>query len=108
MRAKLLPFAVAGLTAACTEALPTVPPPAALSEQWETIRLEVPARLSNSARDTVFVTIDGVPTLLVNGRSQPLDPNDIETIEVVKGASARTLYGAGTHCPAIIVRTRRP
>ena len=108
MRAKILPFAVAGITAACTEALPTAPPPAVPSEGWEIISLEVPVRLSNRASDTVLVTIDGVPTLLANGRSQPLDPNDIESIEVVKGASARTLYGAGTNCPAIVVRTRRP
>lgn len=42
-----------------------------------------------------------------SNRIADLDPNDIETIEVLKGASAAAIYGSGSNAGVVIITTKR-
>jgi TonB-linked SusC/RagA family outer membrane protein len=58
------------------------------------------------------VNTDGTPLIVVDGivqaaNIQDLDPNDIESIEVVKGAAASSLYGARAQNGVVQITTRR-
>ena len=107
MGTRLFSLAAAVLTTACVEALPMAPEPVGATEPTDAAKSTVRYRLSNALSDTVLITVDGVPTLLTTGGARPLDPNDIEAIEVIKAASAATLYGPPMKCPAVIINTRR-
>lgn len=62
----------------------------------------------NSATGEPLIIVDGV----VVGRGAPLrggvDPKDIESVEVVKGAAAAYLYGERATAGVIMIRTRGP
>lgn len=108
MRANLLSFAVAAIATGCTEPFAPASQPAVIAESLEVAKSTVRVRLSNVPDDTVVFMVDGVPKRLRAGRLQQLNPNDIESVEVIKASTAAALYGSTTNCPAIIVRTRRP
>ena len=79
------------------------------------IRIRGAASLSLSNQPLVFVDgvrmIDGQANLGLNGqvldRMNDLNPDDIESIEVVKGPAAATLYGADASTGVIQIITKR-
>src|SRR5690349_14753930 len=79
------------------------------------IRIRGGASLSLSNQPIVFVDgvrmVDGAPNIGVNGqtadRMNDLNPDDIESIEVVKGPAAATLYGADASTGVIQIITKK-
>lgn len=65
------------------------------------IRIRGIGTLNNN--DPLFI-IDGVPT---TGGMHELNPNDIETIQVLKDASAASIYGSRAANGVIIITTRK-
>jgi outer membrane receptor protein involved in Fe transport len=68
-----------------------------------------PARvmLLRGAAAAVLVLLDGEPSTL--GEIQALDPESIESIEVIKGAAARSLYGDGAEAGVVrVIRVSPP
>ncbi|HKJ33607.1 MAG TPA: TonB-dependent receptor [Balneolales bacterium] len=61
--------------------------------------------LSTLGNNSPLYIIDGVPT--TSGLSN-LDPNDIQSIQVLKDASAASIYGARASNGVIIVTTKHP
>jgi len=61
-------------------------------------------RLSVNTGVSPLIVVDGV---LQSASTIDLDPNDIESIEVVKGAAAASLYGARAQNGVIQILTRR-
>lgn len=53
--------------------------------------------------DPLYV-IDGVPTL---GNLNQINPNDVETIQVLKDASAASIYGARANNGVIVITTKK-
>jgi hypothetical protein len=105
MRATFLVLAAVVPAAACTESLTTAPPPVVRQEPAEVADVAVSLRDRNARADTLpILIIDG--QIRVLGRLEQLNPNDLESVVVIKAASTAALYGSGTQCPAIVVRTR--
>jgi TonB-dependent SusC/RagA subfamily outer membrane receptor len=50
------------------------------------------------------IILDGEPSTLEEIRA--LDPGTIESIEVIKGPAARSLYGDGAEVGVVLVTTR--
>jgi TonB-linked SusC/RagA family outer membrane protein len=79
------------------------------------IRIRGASSLSLSNQPLVFVDgvrmVDGAPNIGVLGqtadRMNDLNPDDIESIEVVKGPAAATLYGADASTGVIQIITKR-
>ena len=91
MRTTLMVLVASIPMVACSDAFVTGPPPLAAA----------PAMASALP----LFMVDGV---VIQQRGMPLNPADIEKLEIVKRAAATALYGTQTLCPAIIVHTRRP
>jgi len=119
MRTALLPFIICLPVAACSDHLVTSPqpvapdavsilgaspvvdssasPPAAKSP---TLRIR---GASSGIASSPLIVVDGV----VVG-SHDINPDDIETVEIIKGPAAETLYGPFMRgCPLIVITTRR-
>jgi TonB-linked SusC/RagA family outer membrane protein len=61
--------------------------------------------INASGRDQgPLIIVDGV---LLNGNSSDLNPEDIESIEVVKGAAGASLYGSRAENGVISIKTKR-
>ncbi len=58
----------------------------------------------NGAGNVPLLVIDGVPT---KGGMHELNPNDIESIQVLKDASATSIYGSRASAGVIIITTKR-
>lgn len=81
-------------------------------------RIRIRGQNSFSLANDPIVVIDGVratsgaSAMLTNGSSGPsrlddINPSDIETIEIVKGPSAATLYGTEAANGVIVITTKR-
>ena len=66
------------------------------------LRIRGIGTLGNGAKNNPLILIDGVPDD-ING----LDPNDIESISVLKDASASAIYGSRAANGVILVTTKR-
>jgi TonB-linked SusC/RagA family outer membrane protein len=67
--------------------------------------LRSPKSINASNRDQgPLIIVDGV---LLNGNSIDLNPDDIESVEVVKGASGASLYGSRAQNGVISFKTKR-
>jgi TonB-linked SusC/RagA family outer membrane protein len=67
--------------------------------------LRSPKSINASGRDQgPLIIVDGV---LLNGNSVDLNPDDIESVEVVKGASGSSLYGSRAQNGVISFKTKR-
>lgn len=66
------------------------------------LRIRGIGTLGNSSKNNPLILIDGVPDD-ING----LDPNDIESISVLKDASASAIYGSRAANGVILVTTKR-
>jgi TonB-linked SusC/RagA family outer membrane protein len=67
-----------------------------------TVRIRGASSLSNGGNDPLYV-VDGVPTGNIIG----VNPNDIESIEVLKDASSSAIYGSRAANGVILISTRR-
>lgn len=68
------------------------------------ISLEVRGQNSIQAGNEPLVVVDGVPFY---GSFSDLNPNDIQSIDVLKGASAAAVYGASAAAGVVEVTTKR-
>lgn len=80
-------------------------------------RVEIRGNNSITGNNQPLYVIDGVPILNDMGESDELDfgnaasyisPDDIETIEVLKGANAAALYGSDAANGVILITTKQP
>ncbi|HMC00257.1 MAG TPA: SusC/RagA family TonB-linked outer membrane protein [Flavobacteriaceae bacterium] len=69
----------------------------------QTIRLR--ANNSLSGNNDALIVIDGIPQS--GGSISDLNPNDIESVNILKGASSVTLYGSAGANGALIITTKR-
>lgn len=67
-----------------------------------TVRIRGASSLSNGGNDPLYV-VDGVPTGNIIG----INPNDIESIEVLKDASSSAIYGSRAANGVILISTKR-
>jgi TonB-linked SusC/RagA family outer membrane protein len=80
--------------------------PSAQPGSGSTIQLRSPVSISRS--NSPLIVVDGViQTQAFGGATADLDASDIESIEVVKGAAAASLYGSRASAGVIQIRTRR-
>jgi TonB-linked SusC/RagA family outer membrane protein len=70
--------------------------------QADNILLRTPTSLSRSNQP--LIVVDGV---IITGRSMDISSLDVESIEVVKGAAAASLYGSRAAAGVIQIRTQR-
>ena len=66
------------------------------------LRIRGIGTLGNSSKNNPLVLVDGIPDN-ING----LDPNDIESVSVLKDASAAAIYGSRAANGVILVTTKR-
>lgn len=91
---------------AVTEAPPTVEPVDAAATGRFLLRGETTTSVGEISENAPMYIIDGVmlaPGTMVAG----LDPKGIESVEVIKGAAAETLYGSRAANGVIRITTRR-
>jgi TonB-linked SusC/RagA family outer membrane protein len=69
-----------------------------------TSRVTLRGNRSISGDSQPLYVIDGVPTL---GAPEDLDPDDIASIDILKGANAAALYGSDAQNGAIIIATKK-
>lgn len=69
------------------------------------ILLRTPTSISKS--NSPLLVVDGTILGTTTGITADLDPSDIESIEVVKGAAAASLYGSRAQAGVIQITTRR-
>lgn len=67
-----------------------------------TIRIRGIGTLGSGAKNNPLILVDGIPDS-ING----LDPNDIESISVLKDASAAAIYGSRAANGVILITTKR-
>jgi TonB-linked SusC/RagA family outer membrane protein len=80
--------------------------PSAQPGSGSTIQLRSPVSISRS--NSPLIVVDGViQTQAFTGSTADLDASDIESIEVVKGAAAASLYGSRASAGVIQIRTKR-
>ncbi len=69
------------------------------------IMLRTPHSINTTNRSLApLIIVDGV---LLNGASTDINPEDIESIEVVKGAAGASIYGSNAGNGVISIRTKR-
>ncbi|UEG54158.1 TonB-dependent receptor [Mucilaginibacter daejeonensis] len=64
------------------------------------------ARSINATNNPLYV-VDGIPLDLRTGGIETINPNDIETIDILKDASATAIYGSRGANGVILVTTKR-
>ena len=80
--------------------------PSAQPGSGSSIQLRSPVSISRS--NSPLIVVDGViQTQAFNASTADLDASDIESIEVVKGAAAASLYGSRASAGVIQIRTKR-
>ncbi len=62
---------------------------------------------SMSASSAPFVVVDGVPLTQSGGSLNDINPNDVESIEILKDPSAVAIYGVNGSNGVILVTTKR-
>lgn len=62
---------------------------------------------SINANSGPYVVVDGIPLNNTGGSLADIDPNDIESIEILKDASATAIYGTNGANGVILVTTKR-
>lgn len=67
----------------------------------------VRGRNSINANSGPYIVVDGVPISKSGGTLNDINPNDIESMEILKDASATAIYGTNGANGVILVTTRR-
>jgi TonB-linked SusC/RagA family outer membrane protein len=88
--------AVAGLNITTTSSVPGSVPSMSL-------------RGSNSisASTTPYIVVDGIPLTSSGGSLNDINPNDIESVQILKDASATAIYGTNGSTGVILITTKR-
>jgi TonB-linked SusC/RagA family outer membrane protein len=88
--------AVAGVTVTQTSSIPGASPD-----------ILVQGRNSITAGTGPYVVVDGIPISKMDGSINDISPNDIESIEILKDASATAIYGMNGSNGVILITTKR-
>lgn len=67
----------------------------------------VRGRGSITASNDPYVVVDGIPISKMDGSINDINPNDIESIEILKDASATAIYGMNGANGVILITTKR-
>jgi TonB-linked SusC/RagA family outer membrane protein len=67
----------------------------------------VRGRNSINASSDPYIVVDGVPLSKTDGSLNDINPNDIESIEILKDASAVAIYGTNGANGVILITTKR-
>ncbi|MCW3804560.1 SusC/RagA family TonB-linked outer membrane protein [Plebeiibacterium marinum] len=70
---------------------------------YATVRIRGGSTMGGGSNDPLYV-IDGMPT---TGGIEQLNPNDIETMQVLKDASAASIYGSRASNGVILITTKK-
>ncbi|MDJ1495249.1 TonB-dependent receptor [Cytophagaceae bacterium DM2B3-1] len=62
---------------------------------------------SINASTTPFIVVDGIPLSKTGGSLNDINPNDIESMEILKDASAVAIYGVNGSNGVILITTKR-
>src|SRR5690606_29610044 len=66
--------------------------------------MQIRGRTSLNATTSPMIVLDGV---IYNGSVNDINPNDIETIDILKDASSAAVYGSRASAGVIIVTTKK-
>ncbi len=69
--------------------------------------VQVRGRNSISATTEPFVVVDGIPLTKTDGSINDINPNDIESVEILKDPSAVAIYGVNGSNGVILITTKR-
>lgn len=67
----------------------------------------VRGRGSLTASNSPYVVVDGIPISKMDGSINDINPNDIESIEILKDASATAIYGMNGANGVILITTKK-
>ncbi|MCB8995663.1 MAG: TonB-dependent receptor [Bacteroidales bacterium] len=70
---------------------------------YATVRIRGGSTMGGGSNDPLYI-IDGVPT---TGGIEQLNPNDIESMQVLKDASAASIYGSRANNGVILITTKK-
>jgi TonB-linked SusC/RagA family outer membrane protein len=76
----------------------------ASAKAGETGSLSIRGRTSLSASDNPLIVLDGI---IYNGGLSDIDVNDVETIDILKDASAAAVYGSRSANGVVIITTKK-
>jgi TonB-linked SusC/RagA family outer membrane protein len=68
---------------------------------------QIRGRNSINASNEPFVVVDGVPLSRTDGSINDINPNDIESVEILKDPSAVAIYGVNGSNGVILITTKR-
>ena len=88
--------AVAGLNITTTSSVPGSQPSSSIRGQN-----------SIGANTAPYVVVDGIPLTSSGGTLNDINPNDIESIQILKDASATAIYGTNGSTGVILITTKR-
>lgn len=69
--------------------------------------VQVRGRNSINARSEPYIVVDGIPLSRTDGSINDINPNDIESVEVLKDPSAVAIYGVNGSNGVILITTKR-
>src|SRR5690606_30322466 len=69
--------------------------------------VQVRGRSSINASSEPFVVVDGIPLTKTDGSINDINPNDIESVEILKDPSAVAIYGVNGSNGVILITTKR-
>jgi TonB-linked SusC/RagA family outer membrane protein len=69
--------------------------------------VQVRGRNSISATSEPFIVVDGIPLTKTDGSINDINPNDIESVEILKDPSAVAIYGVNGSNGVILITTKR-
>lgn len=69
--------------------------------------VQVRGRSSINASSEPFIVVDGIPLTKTDGSINDINPNDIESVEILKDPSAVAIYGVNGSNGVILITTKR-
>lgn len=69
--------------------------------------VQVRGRNSISASSEPYVVVDGIPLTKTDGSINDINPNDIQSVEILKDASSVAIYGVNGSNGVILITTKR-
>lgn len=69
--------------------------------------VQIRGRNSITASSEPFVVVDGIPLTKTDGSINDINPNDIESVEILKDPSAVAIYGVNGSNGVILITTKR-
>ncbi|RZK46693.1 MAG: SusC/RagA family TonB-linked outer membrane protein, partial [Pedobacter sp.] len=88
--------AVANVTVSQSSSIPGDPP-----------SVQVRGRNSISAPSEPYIVVDGIPLSRTDGSINDINPNDIQSVEILKDPSAVAIYGVNGSNGVILITTKR-